>query len=67
MAVIPRPPYDPSATQYSTWESMQDYNHALMRQLQHEVEEHWKFMHYLKTHYPEALAEWNALNKIAES
>lgn len=49
------------------WESLQDYNHALMRQLQHEVEEHWKFMHYLKTHYPEALAEWNALNKIKES
>lgn len=49
------------------WNDMQDYNHALMRQLQHEVEDHWKFMHYLKTHYPEALAEWNALNKIAES
>lgn len=68
MAVIPRPPYDPATTQYANnWNDMQDYNHALMRQLQHEVESHWKFMHYLKTHYPEALAEWNALNKIAES
>ena len=49
------------------WEDKVDYQHALLRQLQYEVEEHWKFMHYLKTHYPEALMEWNALNKIAES
>lgn len=49
------------------WESLQDYNRGLMNRMQREIEEHWKFMHYLKTHYPEALAEWNALNKIAES
>lgn len=49
------------------WQDTTDYQHALMNHLQYEVEEHWKFMHYLKTHYPEALMEWNALNKIKES
>lgn len=62
MAYLP-----PRQTADVQWNDMQDYNRALMNQLQYEVESHWKFMHYLKTHYPEALAEWNALNKIAES
>lgn len=62
----PKTPYNPATTEY-VWEHPQHYDRAFMRQMQHEIETHWKFMHYLKTHYPEALAEWNALNKIAES
>lgn len=63
MAMMP----NPVTTEYVPWGSRADYDMALMRQMQREIEDHWKFMHYLKTHYPEALMEWNALNKIAES
>ena len=48
------------------WGSNSDMNWAHQRQMQHEIEYHWEFMHWLKMHYPEALAEWNALNKLKE-
>lgn len=48
------------------WQNHHDYNIDFMRQMQDEIMQHWKFMHWLKTHYPESLMEWNALQKIGE-
>lgn len=67
MAMMPNPVTKEYEYTQKPWASQSDYNIALMLQMQREIEGHWKFMHYLKTHYPEALMEWNALNKIAES
>ena len=49
------------------WQDISDYNRALMRQLQEETQQHWEFMGWLKMTHPEALIEWQALNKIKES
>jgi hypothetical protein len=32
--------------------------------MQEEIEEHWKFMAWLKRTYPEALEGWIAVNKL---
>lgn len=41
--------------------------HEIWEHVNAENQSHIEFLHWLKTHYPEALAEWNALNKIRES
>jgi len=41
--------------------------HEMWEQIHAENQTHIQFLHWLKTHYPEALEEWNALNKIKES
>lgn len=44
----------------------QKYNNSFIEHLMEEVKVDREFKHWLKTHYPEALAEWNALKKIGE-
>jgi hypothetical protein len=43
------------------------YEHSIVEHILSENRESLNFRHWIKTHYPEALAEWNALNKIKES
>lgn len=40
------------------------YNHSLTEHLMEEVKIDRQFKRWLKTHYPEALQEWNAIQKI---
>ena len=41
--------------------------YEIWEQIQAENRSHIEFLHWLKTHYPEALVEWDALNKIREA
>ena len=50
---------------YST-PTEQRYNHTFTEHLIKQTEEDLKFRAFVKNHYPEALAEWSALNKIGE-
>ena len=49
------------------WQDKTDYQNALLHQLQVETQRHWEFMGWLKMTHPEALIEWQALNRIKES
>lgn len=42
------------------------YNDNFVKHLMDENKADMEFRHFIKTHYPEALAEWNALKKIGE-
>ena len=42
------------------------YTHEVYDQIRIENKNMVKFIHYVKMHYPEAIAEWDALNKIGE-
>jgi hypothetical protein len=43
------------------------YEYELFDQIRAENRSMVDFIAYVKTHYPEAIGEWDALNKIAES
>lgn len=43
------------------------YTHEVYDQIRMENNSMVKFIHFVKMHYPEAIAEYDALNKIAES
>lgn len=46
--------------------SSERHNDSFVRHLMDENKTDLDFRHFIKNHYPEALAEWNALQKIGE-
>jgi hypothetical protein len=42
------------------------YEHEVSEHMLREIKADIEFRHWLKNHYPEAIAEWNALQKIGE-
>jgi hypothetical protein len=59
----------PSIENYleESWSNRNDYNIAFMRQMQDEIEMHWKFMAWLKYTHPEALEEYRAVRDVERS
>lgn len=53
------------ANYYAT-ETTVRYNNSFTEHLIKQTEEDLKFRAFVKNHYPEALVEWHALNKIGE-
>lgn len=45
---------------------VEKYTHEVYDQIRAENKNMVKFIHYVKVHYPEAVVEWDALNKIGE-
>ena len=43
------------------------HTHSVTEHIFLELKNNMEFMWWLKMHYPEALHEWNALNKMKES
>ena len=49
------------------WNNHQDYDRRFMQHMQEEIEEHWKFMTWLKYTYPQALGEYKAVKDVERS
>lgn len=46
------------------WGTHNDYERALMRIMQDELEHYWEFQKWLRFVHPEVIGEWQALQKV---
>ena len=53
--------------QIEAWNNSRDYDRSFMRNMQEEIQEHWRFMRWLKMTYPEALHEYMAVKDVERS
>ena len=50
----------------TSWETRSDYDRALMRSMQDELEHYWKFQTWLRFTHPEVIEEFKAVEDIKE-
>ena len=46
------------------WRNREDYDRALMRSMQDELEHYWEFQKWIRFVHPEVINEWQALQKV---
>lgn len=46
------------------WETRNDYDRALMRSMQDELEHYWEFQKWIRFVHPEVIDAWQALQKV---
>lgn len=50
-----------------SWSVQADYDRALMRNMQREIEDSWDFMVWLKMTHPEVLVQYQAVKAVERS